>query len=78
VKPENTDYASSAKGNMQMIDWVDDLDTTITNLVLISADTTKACHDSKVYNLNGQYVSDSMNGLQRGIYLMNGKKIIVR
>lgn len=77
VKPENTDYASSAKGNMQMIDWVDELDTT-TNLVLISADTKKTCHDNKVYNLNGQYVSDSLSGLQRGIYLLNGKKFVVR
>ena len=31
-----------------------------------------------VYNLQGQYVGTSLNGLQRGIYVQNGKKIIVR
>lgn len=32
----------------------------------------------KVYNLNGQYVGISLDGLAKGVYLMNGKKYVVK
>lgn len=32
----------------------------------------------KVYNLNGQYVGVSLDGLAKGVYLMNGKKYVVK
>lgn len=32
----------------------------------------------RVYNLNGQYVGTSLKGLQKGIYVVNGKKIVVK
>lgn len=32
----------------------------------------------RVYNLNGQYVGTSLNGLQKGIYVVNGKKVVVK
>ncbi|WP_025002041.1 M6 family metalloprotease domain-containing protein [Prevotella dentasini] len=34
--------------------------------------------DEKVYNLNGQYVGTSLDGLQKGIYIQNGKKVVVK
>ena len=34
--------------------------------------------NNKVYNLNGQLVGSSLNGLTKGVYLMNGKKYVVR
>ena len=34
-------------------------------------------HDTKVYNLNGQRV-DSMLGVQPGIYIVSGKKIVIK
>lgn len=37
---------------------------------------TKAAVNGKVYNLNGQYVGNSLNGLKKGIYVVNGKKVI--
>lgn len=39
-------------------------------------DNVKA--NGRVYNLNGQYVGNSLNGLQPGIYIQNGKKIVVK
>lgn len=33
--------------------------------------------DNRVYNLQGQYVGTSLSGLQRGVYVQNGKKIVV-
>ena len=37
---------------------------------------TEATVNGKVYNLNGQYVDNSLNGLKKGIYVVNGKKVI--
>lgn len=43
----------------------------------ISTDATSS--DSyKVYNLNGQYVGDSLDGLTSGVYIQNGKKVVVK
>ena len=32
--------------------------------------------NAKVYNLNGQYVGNSLNGLAKGVYVVNGKKVL--
>lgn len=32
----------------------------------------------KVYNLNGQYVGNTLDGLAKGLYIMNGKKYVVK
>lgn len=32
----------------------------------------------RVYNLNGQFVGSSLNGLPKGVYVANGKKIIIK
>lgn len=37
---------------------------------------TETTVNGKVYNLNGQYVGNSLNGLKKGIYVVNGKKVI--
>ena len=34
--------------------------------------------DNRVYNINGQYVGTSLDGLQKGVYIQNGKKVIVK
>lgn len=34
--------------------------------------------DTRVYNLNGQYVGATLNGLSKGVYIVNGKKMIVK
>ena len=32
----------------------------------------------KIYNMSGQYVGNSVEGLSRGMYIMNGKKFVVK
>lgn len=34
--------------------------------------------DIKVYNLEGQFVGNSKNGLAKGVYVVNGKKCVIR
>lgn len=33
---------------------------------------------SKVYNLNGQYMGKDANALNKGVYIINGKKTVVK
>jgi len=32
----------------------------------------------RVYNLNGQYVGNSTAGLPKGLYIVNGKKLVIK
>ena len=32
----------------------------------------------KVYNLQGQFVGPSLQGLSKGVYIINGKKVIIK
>ena len=34
--------------------------------------------DTRAYNLNGQYVGTTLNGLSKGVYIVNGKKVVVK
>ena len=44
-----------------------------------TAVTTKAgLEGKKVYNLNGQLVGDSAARLTKGVYIINGKKVVVK
>lgn len=52
------------------------IDGTATGIEDLEIDGVKA--NGRVYNLNGQYVGNSLNGLQPGLYIQNGKKIIVK
>ena len=37
---------------------------------------TKGIADGKVYDLNGRYMGTSLNGLAKGIYILNGRKVV--
>lgn len=52
--------------------WVGDI--TSTGINVISAANVNA----PVYNLQGVKVADSVNGLSNGIYIVNGKKVVIR
>lgn len=50
------------------------IDGTTTGIDDLNIDVVKA--DGRVYNLNGQYVGNSLEGLKAGVYIQNGKKVI--
>ena len=52
------------------------IDGTATGIEDLVIDGVKA--NGRVYNLNGLYVGNSLNGLQPGLYIQNGKKIVVK
>lgn len=53
----------------------DDGGTDPSGIVTVSAD---AAADTRVYSISGQYVGTSTDGLAKGLYIVNGKKIIIR
>ena len=53
------------------INFGDDETTGIENIV-----TPTAIGNQKVYNLNGQYVGNDLKAMPKGIYIVNGKKVI--
>lgn len=38
----------------------------------------KQALQGKVYNLQGQCVGSSLQGLSKGVYIINGKKVIIK
>lgn len=43
---------------------------------IYAVDNGEAVMTGKVYNLNGQYVGNSLEGLKKGVYVVNGKKVL--
>ncbi len=41
-----------------------------------AVDNGESVMTGKVYNLNGQYVGNSLEGLKKGVYVVNGKKVL--
>ena len=41
-------------------------------------DVTPTSADMKVYNLEGQFMGSSLESLSKGMYIVNGKKIVVK
>lgn len=65
-------FLVSASTDIQALRAV--IDGTTTGIDDLNIDTVKA--DGRVYNLNGQCVGYSLEGLKAGIYIQNGKKVI--
>lgn len=65
-------YFTTPKANESLKLVVNGQTTTISSLM--SGKTLTG----KVYNLNGQYVGTSLEGLAKGVYVMNGQKFVVK
>lgn len=84
-EPENISTSNYAKKLTYRFAPTKDSETTGVQDVRIQdmqaiASGNKGMTHSKVYNLNGQVVKEgtSLNGLDKGIYMVNGKKYIVK
>ncbi len=59
--------------------WGDEVVTGIENIATQNVSQTR--NDNQVYSITGKLVrsnTTSLNGLDKGIYIMNGKKVIVK
>lgn len=64
-------FIINGNGSGAKINFGDDETTGIENIV-----TPTAISNQKVYNLNGQYVGNDLKAMPKGIYIVNGKKVI--
>ena len=64
-------FIINVNGGQAKINFGDDETTGIENIV-----TPTAISNQKVYNLNGQYVGNDLKAMPKGIYIVNGKKVI--
>lgn len=78
---KNNDGQAAAKSISMSYTGVDDGDghgtTTSISFTELSPDTLSEFKLGGVYNLNGQKVSETTDGLPKGIYIVNGQKMIV-
>ena len=47
-----------------------------TGIKQVSVD--KQINDNRIYTIDGRYIGTNLNSLQRGIYIVNGKKIVIK
>lgn len=74
------DATGSAKTLTLSVDGVDDGENVITAIEGVIPDDAASIEDSNVYTLNGQKLGGQgrLNSLQKGIYIKNGKKYVVK
>ncbi|WP_223927395.1 leucine-rich repeat protein [Prevotella lacticifex] len=76
---DSFDTSKGAKGNSPANISIEAAGNTTDGITKVHfGDRTIEIFHGKVYNLNGQYVGDSLEGLPKGIYIAAGKKYVVK
>ena len=65
---------TSDRGDMSLVT----LSFTYQTTGISQIEDIKKALQGKVYNLQGQYVGSSLQGLSKGVYMINGKKVIIK
>ena len=65
---------SSDQADMSLVT----LSFSYTTTGISQVDGIKKALQGKVYNLQGQFVGSSLQGLSKGVYIINGKKVIIK
>ena len=75
--PGDSEDPNNAKYALYFEEDYPDVDNSIVDGVrnINSAETTVS--DNKIYSISGQYQGTSTKGLKKGIYVVNGKKVII-
>ena len=79
---DDDDFVSSARYSFAFDDDIveyDDMGNEATAIDKLDCeDITPLPNNYKVYNMSGQYVGNSVNGLAKGMYVVNGKKYVIK
>ena len=67
---------TSEESDMSFVKLAFSYDTNPTGINQVEA--VKQSLQGKVFNLNGQFIGTSTEGLAKGIYIVNGKKVIIK
>lgn len=71
-------YSDNSSQTEEMSLVAIDFSYTTTGISAVNKPDNENNIDAKVYNLNGQYVSDTTVGLPKGVYIVKGKKFIIK
>lgn len=74
--PAPTRYMFVLDGDEEVVE-LDENGNSVTAIATLDGETQGTAGTSKVYNLSGQYVGNSTEGLSKGIYIVDGRKIVV-
>ena len=74
--PAPTRYMFVLDGDEEVVEY-DENGNAVTDIATLDGETQGTAGTSKVYNLSGQYVGNSTEGLSKGIYIVDGRKIVV-
>ena len=75
----NDDFVDSSNSVKYKFTIEEDGDDVLVAIDKLDGDTlNNVTETGKVYNVTGQYVGESLNGLSKGLYIINGKKILVK
>lgn len=69
-------YADNSSGQADMS--LVTLSFSYTTTGISQVEGIKKALQGKVYNLQGQFVGSSLQGLSKGVYIINGKKVIIK
>lgn len=78
AKKQGTQAAKSISMSYSGVDDSDYNIPTEIKFVELAPEAVKALGFSGVYNLNGQYVGDTTENLPAGVYIANGRKIVIK
>lgn len=78
--PEDDSYTANNGTSEARLTTVfgDDMNAGTTGIDGIADNTVDTSSSSTVYTLNGQAVGSTLNGLAKGIYILNGKKYVIK
>lgn len=74
--PAPTRYMFVLDGDEDVVEY-DENGNAVTAIATLDGEVQSTAGTSKVYNLSGQYVGNSTEGLSKGIYIVDGRKIVV-
>ena len=74
--PAPTRYMFVLDGDEEVVEY-DENGNAVTAIATLDGETQGTAGTSKVYNLSGQFVGNSTEGLSKGIYIVDGRKIVV-
>ena len=61
------------KDGIITFDYISDFTTNINNIYTDNKNNT-----IRIYTIDGRYIGDSISSLQKGIYIINNKKMIIK
>lgn len=73
------DNPAASAASMTLFDPEEIWNDETTRIVVVPAqEESNQVKESRVYSINGQYIGNKLEGLSKGIYILNGKKYVVK